>query len=237
MCSPVIPSRLADRQKRRNRDDLLAGVQLPQTRTADDTLLEAREPPSAPVQHGHAVMEFHEPENQEGEAVIRQRRSARGQTAVSVCWAVAQHTDTGSNAPAPFPPWYQVGWPPYQPSPQPQFPSAWSQPPPPPAANPPTQPESQPPLAANPLSQPPAAAHSGGQDRRRERRRQKAAVMDQQLMAQGQPPKKRPTRTHYDCATCGQAKNKTTGHTQLKGKWYCPHSGLTLEDWKSALNL
>ncbi|KAJ3582061.1 hypothetical protein NHX12_015938, partial [Muraenolepis orangiensis] len=60
------------RQKRTNRDSLLQGVELPQKLSvATESLLEARELPSAPVEHGHDVMEFQEPENREGEAVIR----------------------------------------------------------------------------------------------------------------------------------------------------------------------
>ncbi|KAJ3582457.1 hypothetical protein NHX12_000590 [Muraenolepis orangiensis] len=66
------------RQKRTNRDSLLQGVELPQKLSvATESLLEARELPSAPVEHGHDVMEFQEPENREGEAVIRSPTSLK----------------------------------------------------------------------------------------------------------------------------------------------------------------
>ena len=40
---------------------------------------------------------------------------------------------------------------------------------------------------------------------------------------------------HYECKLCGKPKNKQTGHSQLRGKWYCPESGQTLEEWKASL--
>lgn len=46
---------------------------------AEESLLEALDLPSEPVSHGHTDMEFKEPENREGEAVIRQCRCARTQ--------------------------------------------------------------------------------------------------------------------------------------------------------------
>ncbi|KAK0155426.1 hypothetical protein N1851_002228 [Merluccius polli] len=50
----------------------------------------------------------------------------------------------------------------------------------------------------------------------------------------GEPPRKRLTKEkyHYTCKGCGQDKSKRTGHTQQKGRWYCPESGQTLDDWK-----
>ncbi|XP_076577715.1 uncharacterized protein LOC143314537 [Chaetodon auriga] len=85
----TVSSWLQDRQKRTDRDSLLQGVQLPQqVQLAEESLLGAQDLPSEPVQHGHTVMEFQEPENREGEAVIRRRRCARTQVSTG-------HTDTG----------------------------------------------------------------------------------------------------------------------------------------------
>ena len=68
-------NRLQDRQKRADRDSLLQGVELPQqVHVAEESLLEALDLPSEPVPHGHADLEFEEPDNREGEAVIRRRR-------------------------------------------------------------------------------------------------------------------------------------------------------------------
>ncbi len=57
------------------------------------------------------------------------------------------------------------------------------------------------------------------------------------LVARGEPPRKRLAKEHYHytCKECSQEKNKRTGHTQLKGRWYCPASGLTLDQWKNSL--
>ncbi|XP_039655399.1 uncharacterized protein LOC120558453 [Perca fluviatilis] len=88
----TVSSWLQDRQKRTDRDSLLQGVQLPQqVHLAEESLLEARDLPSEPVQRANTVMEFQEPENREGEAVIRKRRCAR-----AVFPTV--HTDTGAGA-------------------------------------------------------------------------------------------------------------------------------------------
>ena len=52
-----------------------------------------------------------------------------------------------------------------------------------------------------------------------------------------EPPKKRQRKEsdHYQCKMCGKAKSKLTGHTPLRGKWYCPASGKTIEEWKGSL--
>ncbi|CAL8320109.1 unnamed protein product [Gadus morhua 'NCC'] len=71
----TVSSWLQDRQKRADRDSLLQGVELPQqVHVAEESLLEALDLPSEPVSHGHADLEFEEPDNREGEAVIRRRR-------------------------------------------------------------------------------------------------------------------------------------------------------------------
>ncbi|KAI4795519.1 hypothetical protein KUCAC02_031357, partial [Chaenocephalus aceratus] len=73
---------LHERQKRTGRDSLLQGVQLPEKATAaEDSLPLPRELRTEPVQHGHVGLELQEPDNREGEALIRQRRSARADSA------------------------------------------------------------------------------------------------------------------------------------------------------------
>ncbi|XP_067281466.1 uncharacterized protein [Pseudorasbora parva] len=87
----TVSSWLLDRQRRTDRDTLLQGVELPQpVGLAKEPLPKPRELPSAPDEHGHVAIEFQEPENQEGEAVICQRKYARTGTAVSSI----THTDT-----------------------------------------------------------------------------------------------------------------------------------------------
>lgn len=75
------------------------------------------------------------------------------------------------------------------------------------------------------------------QPRQRAWRHRKAAEEDQERVAMGEPPKKRLAKEHYHytCKECGQEKNKSTAHTQQKGRWYCPASGLTLDQWKTSL--
>ncbi|XP_037643720.1 formin-like protein 5 [Sebastes umbrosus] len=73
----TVSSWLHQRQKRADRDSLLKEVQLPQVSAARESLPKARELPSAPGEHGHLVMEFQEPENKEGQAVIRRRQSVK----------------------------------------------------------------------------------------------------------------------------------------------------------------
>ena len=280
----LCPSRLAERQKKTSRDTLLKGVELPQMRTAP-SLMEPRDPPSAPVQHGHEVMEFIEPENREGEPVFCHRGKGKGpkvsfaadtgrdvpgtsSTQAAHDWQGTQHSGwfpfpqsgPSYSAPAPYPvgwtpshpsmvpnPQYQSGWTPSHPStaPNPLYQSGWTPYQPPPAPYPPHQSGwfGPPPPAPNPQSQGGAVAPSASaaappaRNRHREWRQQKAAQEDFERMTSGEPQKKRLAKDdyHYLCKTCGQSKNKTTGHTQLRGKWYCPASGLTIEEWKSSL--
>ena len=97
---------------------------------------------------------------------------------------------------------------------------------------PPFQPD--PPLQQGPPLQQVCLPH---QPRQCAWRLHKAAQEDEELVARGKPPKKRLAKEHYHytCKECGQEKNKRTGHTQLKGRWYCPASGLTLDQWKNSL--
>ena len=73
---------------------------------------------------------------------------------------------------------------------------------------------------------------------RRAWRQRKAAQEDQERIASGQPPKKRnrPKDTYtYKCTLCGKQKSKKTGHTQQRGKWYCPSMNITIEEWLQQL--
>ncbi len=53
-------------------------------------------------------------------------------------------------------------------------------------------------------------------------------------MSSGEQPQKQLAKDiyHYISKQCGLAKNKTTGHTQIKGRWYCPASGLSVTQWR-----
>ncbi|KAL3064367.1 hypothetical protein OYC64_000612 [Pagothenia borchgrevinki] len=114
-------------------------------------------------------------------------------------------------------------------------PDSWQYPMPPPAF-----------LASTPYQQVPSPIpqHSSVDkspvdlNRYRKWRHEKSAIEDQVLAARGEPPKKRNIKEdyHYQCKTCGQSKRKNTGHTQLKGKWYCPASGQTIAEWKGSLD-
>nr|XP_023675259.1 uncharacterized protein LOC111847890 [Paramormyrops kingsleyae] len=110
----TVSSWLYERQKRTDRESLLQGVQLPQkVSAAKDSLPKARDLPSAPVEHGHVAMEFQEPENREGEAVIRRRRSVRTGYAQdcppgSCAWPAASASSSyqmGHQPPSSIPAW------------------------------------------------------------------------------------------------------------------------------------
>ncbi|KAJ4944759.1 hypothetical protein JOQ06_013299 [Pogonophryne albipinna] len=241
---------LQDRQKRTARDSLLQGVQLPEKATAaEDSLPLPRELPTEPVQHGHVILEIQEPDNREGEALIRQRRSARADSGSS-----ASSTHTQGHLPqAPSPAFWQY---PMPPAPSPAFwqypmppapsPASWQYPVPP-APTPASWqfPGHLPPAPSTAsASQAPIPQHSSVDkssvdlNRRRKWRHEKTAKEDQVLAARGEPPKKRLIKEdyHYQCKSCGQSKRKSTGHTQLKGKWYCPASGQTIAEWKGSLD-
>ncbi|KAI4806404.1 hypothetical protein KUCAC02_017230 [Chaenocephalus aceratus] len=313
---------LQGRQKRTARDSLLQGVQLPEKATAaEDSLPLPRELPTEPVQHGHVIIEIQEPDNREGEALIRQRRSARADSGSS---APSTHTQghlpqAPSSAfwqypmpPAPSPASWQYPMPPaptpaswQYPMPPAPSPASWQYPMPPaptpaswqypmpPAPTPaswqyPVPPAPSPaswqfPVPAGLGHLPPApstassshtqgylppapSSHTQGHlppapstasssqapipqhssvdkfsvdfNRRRKWRHEKTAKEDQLLAARGEPPKKRLIKEdyHYQCKSCGQSKRKSTGHTQLKGKWYCPASGQTIAEWKGSLD-
>ena len=56
---------------------------------------------------------------------------------------------------------------------------------------------------------------------------------DEEAIAKGELPKRKNKRAAmYKCGICGEPKAKITGHSQLKGKWFCPQKGQTLEEWK-----
>ena len=71
--------------------------------------------------------------------------------------------------------------------------------------------------------------------------RQRAAEEDRLRMERGEPPVKRNRRRKdfYACGKCGKPKTKDTGHTQVRGKWFCPFDPdctLSLSDWKASFH-
>ncbi|XP_028437724.1 uncharacterized protein LOC114558143 [Perca flavescens] len=261
----TVSSWLQDRQKRTDRDSLLQGVQLPQqVHLAEESLLEARDLPSEPVQRANTVMEIQEPENREGEAVIRKRRCARAvfptgasSTNADQDGPRAQHWPGDAVFPAlsdvaycqqgqhSAPASHSQGWSPYLPSPAPASHSqGWNtyQLPPVPASHSHGGHHDHPPPAPTPQPQgglpyQPAPAPLASLNRFREWRLLKATLEDKEREIRGDLPKKRQTKEsyHYQCKICGQSKSKLTGHTQLRGKWYFPASGQTITEWKSSL--
>ena len=67
--------------------------------------------------------------------------------------------------------------------------------------------------------------------------REKALKEDAERAARGEPPVKRYKKGKgtYICSQCNLQKTKETGHTQFKGKWFCPALGQTVEEWKNLL--
>ena len=63
-------------------------------------------------------------------------------------------------------------------------------------------------------------------------RREKAAL---EAANQGNPPKKAKTLddgVNYNCRTC-QKPTKSPGHSQLKGRRYCPLNPIPYPEWKA----
>lgn len=224
---------------------LLQGTVLPkQVHLAREALPEVRNLPAAHTEHGHEAMVFEEPENQEGESTIRKRTSARSVAANWPAWSWPT-PPPGSYPPAPpstFPPSglyspypnYPPA-PPHLPFPFPgsYFPFPYCPPPPQPSPG-----SNQPPPQFQAAANQPQQPCSLTEPRQRAWRRQKRAEEDAERVARGEPPRKSTTKDHYHytCKDCGKAKCKTTGHTQLKGRWYCPASGLSLEQWRETLS-
>ena len=119
--------------------------------------------------------------------------------------------------------------------PPPASTQGWSAvpPPPPPATQSWSDPPPLGPTAQSGLSHPALDPLN----RQREWRLRKAALEDEERLRKGEPAKKRQAKEsyHYECKQCGQPKTKQTGHSQVRGKWYCPASGQTLEEWRSSL--
>ncbi|KAL2076846.1 hypothetical protein ACEWY4_027555 [Coilia grayii] len=235
---------LLRRDKRTDRDMLLQGTVLPkQLYLAKEPLPSSNTLPAAPVRHAHEEMTFEEPENREGEAFPRQRTLAANKPAVA----------SPPSPPPQFPP--QFG--PSQPPPfqhAPPFPHALPFPYAPPFPYmpfihaPPLQHAHQlqqpPPFPGPPPLQyappfPDAPKCLPSQPRQRTWRLNNAAKEDEELVSRGEPPRRRLSKEtyHYTCKGCGKEKNKRTGHTQLKGHWFCPASGLTLDDWRKSVGL
>ncbi|XP_023184849.1 uncharacterized protein LOC111607158 [Xiphophorus maculatus] len=258
---------LHERQKRTDRDTLLQGVNLPpKVSVADASFPQARQLPSLPVEHGHKSMEFKEPENREGEALIRQRVGGKAGSAQQCPPSYQPGLFSQAPVPASFlcpqtnqPP--SSAWSYCEQNQMPQAPSTslgfcYGPPAPvltsfgqgqfPPLPSPlgPLYQYYRPPLhssipaaAAGSASSSPSDQAPANMNRYRKWRQNRAELEDQERLARGEPPKKRQWKQdyHYQCSVCGQAKNKSTGHTQIKGKWYCPASGQTILEWKESL--
>ncbi|XP_057700251.1 uncharacterized protein LOC130920813 [Corythoichthys intestinalis] len=228
----TVSSWLLRRDKRKDRDMLLQGTALPkQLHLAKEPLPAVNRLPAAPVQHAHEVMTFEEPENREGEAFPRQRTLGTQME--------PERSQSVLCPPQYRPPPFQ--YPPFHHSSQflhPQFAHA------PQFAQFTHAPPVQNPLLNNAPPGEQAVSGPGSsqacppfQPRQRKWRLNKAALEDEQRMSTGEPPKKRLSKQnyHYTCKQCGQDKSKRTGHSQVKGRWYCPASGMTIDDWKKNL--
>lgn len=64
--------------------------------------------------------------------------------------------------------------------------------------------------------------------------RQKRDSISRERVERGEPPikKYKKTKDFITCKVCGQPRRKETGHTQMKGRWWCPSSDVSLEVWK-----
>ncbi|XP_038137046.1 uncharacterized protein LOC119780874 [Cyprinodon tularosa] len=236
----TVSSWLLRRDKRKDRDMLLQGTVLPkQLHLAKEPLPATKTLPAAPVQHGHEKMEFEEPENREGEAFPRQRTLAANKPVSAPPFPPPQFPPQFWPAPQlqqapPFPQFPFPNAPPFIYGPSFSYAPPFNYPPPPQQTPPP--PHAPPSPDAPPVQHaPPESLPS--QPRQRAWRLNKAAQEDEERVSKGEPPRKRLAKEkyHYTCKVCGQDKSKKTGHTQLKGRWYCPASGVTQEDWRKNL--
>jgi hypothetical protein len=217
--------RLIERTRRVETQTLLKGVELPaHIQVAKGPLTEPRQCPSTPVEHGHTAMEFPEPDNREGEAVLRHRMAKDPHTASlpvetgatggagSVEWQGPYPQQPYWFGEQPWPGWFGgPGWPPYQ------HQQSYPTPPAPTPAPPP----------------PPYTSASYGSMWRTK----KAEKEDWERQERGEPPIKRYRKNgiSYQCTKCQLPKTKDTGHTQYKGNWFCPSSDQSLDDWRKSV--
>ncbi|XP_073724498.1 uncharacterized protein [Misgurnus anguillicaudatus] len=185
-------------------------------------------------------------------------------SASSQGWPATQPPPSASSqgwpATQPPPSASSQGWPATQPPPSASS-QGWPATQPPPSASSQGWPATQPPPSASsqgwPATQPPPSTSTQGWsstsfcpdqprlphqaldpfNRQREWRLRRAELENQERVRKGEPPKVRKAKEsyHYECKLCGQPKSKQTGHSQVRGKWYCPASGQTLEEWRSSL--
>ena len=210
--------RLADRQKRADRDSLLQGVaQVNPVATASEPLPPVCNKPTSPLVHGHQTLQIPEPENREGQVTLR-RKKKKSITSAATSPPVAEQLTSWDY----WGPYYNYAW--YKP---------WQVTPPPPPPS----------LSAQTATPAPGVQAVPSEEtvkerRQREWRRRKAEQEDTERRTRGDPPKRRRADKdsyQYKCSRCDQYKAKQTGHSQVKGKWYCPSSGVSLEEWR--LNL
>ncbi|XP_057715461.1 uncharacterized protein LOC130931029 isoform X2 [Corythoichthys intestinalis] len=252
----TVSSWLLRRDKRKDRDMLQQGTVPPKPlHLPKEPVPAVNAIPAAPVENADEVMTF---EDHEEEAFPHQRTLAAS-VEPECSQPVFYPPQYGPPPQFEYPPFYHAS-----PALHSQFaqytPSTQAPPgqPPPPYQYPPCHhaspfPHSQfanyPPFThAPPVQHPPPVQQAlscpgapqaclPSQSRQRKWRLHKAALEDEELVSNGEPPKKRRSKENYTytCKQCGQDKSKRTGHTQVKGRWYCPASGLTIDDWKKKL--
>ena len=206
--------RILKRHKRVDQQSLLQGVSLVEhMNVASIPLPSARERPTSPKSHS-SPLQIQEHENREGQWAAKSQKKPKKSSVLRGKSPAPQ-----IEVPQHWPYWscqwsstYSYPW-----YPMPQTPAPPPPPPPPPATT-----EEQPVRKSR--------QHDCG--------RRKTQQEDEQRRALGipDPPRKRKVekeRLHYHCTQCGKYKSKETGHSQLRGKWYCPSSGETLVEWRA----
>ena len=248
------------RQKRADRESLLQGTDLPSLSVSKTRLPKAVKLPTQHKEPGHQVLTFDEPENREGqlEKPQRKRKSAPVTSSPGCPSAPAADSTHTPNVPFawPRPPPYMQGTPPWGGYYVPQFVSYNPQTQQtPPVLQPqqtiwPPQPLQQTIWPPQPLQLPQQPQQTivmshqtpttsqAAPSRQQKWRQRKAAEEDKDRQERGEPPIKRHSKVgqyRYLCSKCGKQKNSVTGHTQLRGKWYCPSSGISVEEWRAQL--
>ncbi|XP_033752676.1 uncharacterized protein LOC117336296 [Pecten maximus] len=230
------------RQKRADREALLQGTDLPRLSVSKKGLPKAKDLPTHHKQSGHKALTFMEPENQEGQFVKRPRNKKIASATDSGSQSSLPHHDQSGFLPStlPGPPHYLQGYPTLNPWQQYYMPSfVFPQPGPLSHQQAPQQPlphiQIAPPILASTQF---LSSNLETPTRQQQWRQRQAAKEDQERLERGEPPIKRHAKKRqyrYNCSTCGKQKSAETGHTQVKGKWYCPSLGITVEEWRNQL--
>ncbi|XP_069115959.1 uncharacterized protein [Argopecten irradians] len=207
------------RQKRADRDALLKGTDLPAL-SVSKRPIPKRSKPTTQRQPGHNILTFNEPDNREGQLSKRPRKRIAA-PAIRPAMLPASAIRPAMLPAAVIPPA--------------MLPAPAIQPPVLPAA---AQPQiaQWPPMIWQLPSQQTVPVVSSNFTRQQQWRQRQTAIEDQERMERGEPPVKRHKTLHrYICKACGKEKTSQTGHTQTKGKWYCPSMGMSVEEWRGQL--